>query len=76
MKKRVHEHIKVPLLLGRRKMEILLVAFARFCSFSKEFFSRKSPISNGGQGRLKPGKLTNLKLHIGNITRRFLIFLL
>ena len=37
--------------------EILLAVLARFCRFSKGAFYRKSPISTGRNGRLKPGKL-------------------
>ena len=40
--------------------EILLAFFARFCTFSKGAFCRKSPISTGRNGRLKPGKLLDL----------------
>ena len=44
---------------GERR-EILLAVFARFCKFSKGAFYRKSPISTGRNGRLKPGKLLEL----------------
>ena len=40
--------------------EILLAVFARFCRFLKGAFCRKSPISTGRSGRLKPGKLLDL----------------
>ena len=42
------------------KREILLAVFARFYRFSKGAFYRKSPISMGRNGRLKPGKLLDL----------------
>ena len=40
--------------------EILPAVFARFSRFSKGAFYRKSPISAGRNGRLKPGKLLDL----------------
>ena len=40
--------------------EILLAIFARFWSFSERAFYRKSLISMGRNGRLKPGKLLDL----------------
>ena len=40
--------------------EILLAVFARFCRFLKGAFYRKSPISTGRNGRLKPGKVLDL----------------
>ena len=40
--------------------EILLALVARFSRFSKGAFYRKSPISTGRNGRLKPGKLLDL----------------
>ena len=40
--------------------EILLAVFARFCRFSKGAFNRKSPMSTGRNGRIKPGKLLHL----------------
>ena len=40
--------------------EILLAVFARFCRFAKRAFFRKSPISTGRNGRLKPAKLLDL----------------
>ena len=53
--------------------ESLLVVFAGFCRFSKGVFGRRSHISTGRQGRLKPGKLLNLIEHIGNKTRQLLL---
>ena len=43
-----------------KQREILLAVFARFCRFSKGAFYRKSRISTGKNGQLKPGKLLNL----------------
>ena len=40
--------------------EILLAVFARFCRFSKGAFHRRSPISTGRNGQLKPGKSLDL----------------
>ena len=40
--------------------EILLAVFARLCRFSKGAFYRKSPISMGRNGQLKPGRLLDL----------------
>ena len=40
--------------------EIFLAVFARFCRFSKGVFYRKSPISTGRNGRLKPRKSLDL----------------
>ena len=40
--------------------EILLAVFARFYRFSKGAFYRKSRISTGRNGQLKPGKLLDL----------------
>ena len=40
--------------------DILLAVFARFCRFSNGAFYRKSPISTGRNGRLKPSKLMDL----------------
>ena len=56
--------------------DILLDVFTRFCRFSKGAFCRKSHISTGMNGGLKPGKLRNLIWHIGDRTRQFSISLL
>ena len=56
--------------------EVLLAVFARFCRFAKGAFCRKSPISMGRNGRLKPGKLLDPIGHIGDIIRQFLISVL
>ena len=57
-------------------MEIVLSVFTRFCRFSKRAFCRKSPISTGRNGQLKPGKLLDLIWHIWNKMRQFSISLL
>ena len=44
----------------REEREILRSVFARFCRFAKWAFNRKSTISTGRNGRLKPGKLLDL----------------
>ena len=51
--------------------EVLLGVFNRFCRFPKGAFCRKSPISTGKNGRLKPGKLLKLIGHIGDKKRQF-----
>ena len=40
--------------------EILVAVFSRFCKFSKGAFRRKSPISTGNNGQIRPGKLPHL----------------
>ena len=45
---------------GSNSREILVVAFTCFCRFLKRDFCRKSPISTGTAGRLKPGKFLNI----------------
>ena len=49
----MHEHILDSLLLGRREKGNVASLFARFCSFSKGAFCRKSPISKGRNDRLE-----------------------
>ena len=48
---------------------------AGFCRLSKEVVCRKSPLSTGRNGRLKPGRLLNIVGHIGVETRQFSISL-
>ena len=62
--------------LDGEQREILLAVFACFCRFSKEDFYRKSPISTGSNGRIKPGKLLDLIWHSGDKIRQFSISLL
>ena len=61
---------------GGEQREILIAVFAYFCRFSKGAFYRKSPISTGRNGRLKPGKLLDLIWHIKDKIRQFSISLL
>ena len=56
----MHEHIQESYCQEGEQREILLAVIARFCRFSKGAFYRKSPISTGRNGRLKPGKLLDL----------------
>lgn len=53
--------------LARKTKKSLLIILQVF----ERGFGRKSPISTGGNGRLKPGSLLNLSEHIGNETRKF-----
>ena len=68
---KIHEHIQVSLVLGRRTKGNLACCFHSFCRFSKRAFSRTSPTSTGRNGWLKPGKLLYLIGHIENQTRQF-----
>ena len=56
----MRENIKSHYCQEGEQREILLVVFTRICRFSKEAFCRRSPISTGRNGPLKPGKLLNL----------------
>ena len=52
-------------LLGRRTKGNLAWCFRSCLQVFEKGFCRKSPISTGMNGRLKPGKLLNLIEHIG-----------
>ena len=56
----MHEHIQESLLSGRRTKGNFACCFRSFLQVSKGAFYRKSPISTGRNGRLKPGKLLDL----------------
>ena len=68
---KIHEHIKESLLLGRRTKGNFACCFRPFFNVFERASGRKSPISMGRTDRLKPGKLLNLILHIGDKTRQF-----
>ena len=55
-------------------METLLAIFVYSCRFSKGAFCRKSLISTGRNGLLKPGKLPSLIRDTGNKTGQVSIF--
>ena len=54
--------------------EILLGAVTGFCRFLKVALCRKSLISTKRNDLLKPGKLLNIILHMGDKTRQFSFF--
>ena len=56
----MHEHIQESLLSGRRTKGNFACCFRSFLQVSIGVFYRKSPISTGRNGRLKPSKLLDL----------------
>ena len=71
---KIHQHMQVSLLPGRRRKENLACRFhSFFAAFLKEAFCVNSPISRGRNGKLRSGKLLNILGHIGNETSKLLV---
>ena len=73
---KIHEHIKVSLLLGRRTKGDLAGCFYSFLQVSESGFLQKIFHLDWKNGKLKLGELLNLIENNGNQTRQFSISLL